>query len=204
LEAIGKPSPQDIASGFATSPQRSESVDLGAIGSRAMNAVQHAFQLDRRTPFRMGRIGLRWIVAPTTGPPSVSFSIDGAYQRTLLVRLAVDLHSDETGRVVELCEDLALHDWLLTALVELIDRSRIGAAPPEDVIRRLKPAIDQLLHLWMPAARVDQSLVELWDSLERRPGFSRQWRSTVDRVRDQIAITTITMLCAQSSKTRDA
>jgi hypothetical protein len=197
VEAIGKMGLRDVASGFAASPQQPESLNLGAIGARAMNAVQHATRLDRRTPFRMARTGLRWIVVPATGPPSVWFGVDGEYRRTLLIRLAVDLRSEDPNRIVELCEDLALHDWLLTAVAELIDRSRIGAAPPEEVVGRLKPAIDELLHLWMPAARLDRSLIELWESLELRPGFSRQWKAAVDRIRDQVAMTTIAMLSAR-------
>jgi hypothetical protein len=93
--------------------------------------------------------------------------------------------------IVELCEDLALHDWLLSALLTIVDRSRIGDSPRAQVVRRLGPAIDYLLHLWMPAARVDRSLRGVWESLERRPGFTRQWQSTVERVRDQVAVSTI-------------
>jgi hypothetical protein len=196
LEAIGKMGLRDVAAGFATAAQ-ADSLNLGAIGARAMNSVQHATRLDRRTPFRMARTGLRWVVVPTTGPPSVGFGVDGESRRTLLLRLAVDLRSAEPGPIVELCEDLALHDWLLTALAALIDRSRIGAAAPEEVVARLKPAVDELLHLWMPAARVDRSLIELWESLELRPGFSRQWKAGVDRIRDQVAVATVAMLSAR-------
>jgi stage V sporulation protein SpoVS len=205
VEAIGRMGPRDVASGFAASSQQSETLNLGAIGSRAMNQVQHASRLDRRTPFRMARTHLRWIVVPTTaaqpvGPPAVWFGVDGESRRTLLIRLDVDLDSDRAARVVELCEDLALHDWLLTALGELIERSQIGAAAPEAVVGKLKPAIDELLHLWMPAARVDRSLLELWESLERRPGFSKQWKAAVDRVRDQVAMATIAMLSSREPK----
>src|SRR5207244_8635773 len=94
------------------------------------------------------------------------------------------------GYVTGLCEDLALHDWLLTAILQILDRSRIGALPRGEVVRRLAPAVDHLLHLWMPAARVDRSLLGVWESIERRPGFSRQWRASVDRVRDQVAVST--------------
>jgi len=30
----------------------------------------------------------------------------------------------------------------------------------------------------------------VWESIERRPGFTRQWRASVDRVRDQVAVGT--------------
>jgi hypothetical protein len=60
---------------------------------------------------------------------------------------AQDLHA-----AVELCEDLALHDWLLTALLQLIEHSRHARNARPQLINRLQPAIDHLLHLWMPAA----------------------------------------------------
>ncbi|OLB81335.1 MAG: hypothetical protein AUI14_03805 [Actinobacteria bacterium 13_2_20CM_2_71_6] len=202
VESVGKLVPRDVAAGFAAPGQHPETVNLGAIGARAMNTVQEAAELDRQTPFRMARTRLRWIVVPA-GPDeeaSVSFAIDGESRRTLLIRLGVDLDTGQAHRIAELCEDLALHDWLLTALSELIERSRIGAETAEKVVARLKPAIDDLLHLWMPAARVDRSLRALWESLERRPGFSRQWTASVNRVRDQVALTTIAMLSALEPK----
>lgn len=49
------------------------------------------------------------------------------------------------------------HDWLLTTLLLIIERSRIGALPRGEVARRLTPAVDHLLHLRTPAARINQS-----------------------------------------------
>ena len=37
-------------------------------------------------------------------------------------------------------------------------------------------------------------LLPLWESLERRPGFTRQWDVSVNRIRDQIAVTTVGLL----------
>jgi hypothetical protein len=93
-----------------------------------------------------------------------------------------------------LCEDLALHDWLLTTLLSLIERSRIGSGSRSEIVRRLQPAVDYLLHLWMPAARIDQALADVWHCVEQSPGFSRQWQINVDRVRDQLALGTMEML----------
>lgn len=56
------------------------------------------------------------------------------------------------------------------------------------MVRVLRPAVDHLLHLWMPRARVAQDLAPLWDALEERPGFSRQWHNLVQRVRDQLTL----------------
>jgi hypothetical protein len=59
------------------------------------------------------------------------------------------------------------------------------------VIGRLAPAVDYLLHLWMPAARVDAALAPFWHGIEQRPGLTRQWQTNVDRVRDQLALAVI-------------
>jgi hypothetical protein len=104
-----------------------------------------------------------------------------------------------------LCDDLALHDWLLTTLVGLLDgislgartapvRARPGAPDRPTVVRALRPAVDHLLHLWMPRARVARELVPLWDVLEERPGFTRQWQALVQRIRDQLTLHAIPSL----------
>ena len=46
----------------------------------------------------------------------------------------------------------------------------------------------------MPHAHVDRTLSHLWDVLEREPGFSRQWRTLVQRIRDQLAVQAIPLL----------
>jgi hypothetical protein len=50
----------------------------------------------------------------------------------------------------------------------------------------------------MPSARVDDLLSPFWESLDRRPGFTRQWQSLVDRVRDQLAVHTLAFLREKS------
>ncbi|MFC7272566.1 SCO2521 family protein [Paractinoplanes rhizophilus] len=94
----------------------------------------------------------------------------------------------DAGRIAAACEDVALHDWLLSTLIESVRKSAIGRLPRGDTLRRLGPAIDRLLHLWMPAARADELTETMWAVLERRPGFSRQWTTLATRVRDQFAV----------------
>lgn len=193
VETLGKMDPADLAGGFLTTRQAPVSLDLGAISGRMMDTVQRSSGLDYITPFKMARTRLRWVVAVDAALPTVSqatFTIDSATVRTLRLTVA----ENNLPAVVDLCEDLALHDWLLTALLELIERSRIGANPRLQVVDRLRPAIDYLLHLWMPAARLNESMLPLWGSLERQPGFSKQWDASVSRIRDQVALSTIVQL----------
>ena len=72
-------------------------------------------------------------------------------------------------------------------------RSRSAATAP-NTISRLRPVIDHLLHLWMPGAQVDRGLMSIWADLERKPGFTRQWEASVNRVRDQVSLHTLQLL----------
>jgi hypothetical protein len=95
--------------------------------------------------------------------------------------------------VARFCEDFALHDWLLTTLGQVLEQaSRTKVA--EESIDILRPAIERLLHLWMPGAHVDPVMLTLWDTLQQRPGFDRQWNSQVTRIRDQISLQTLQAL----------
>lgn len=192
IEAIGKATDDDLADGFLSETGTGASLDLGAISARAMDAVQTSRMLDRNPPFKAARTRLRWVATP--GATGLTFSIDSHQLRAI----RISCEARHLTAVAELCEDLALHDWLLTTVLHLVDRSRIGTDPADRVVSRLRPVIDHLLHLWMPAARIPQDLMTYWEALELRPGFTRQWRSLVDRIRDQIAVGTIMLLSADA------
>jgi hypothetical protein len=203
VETTGRADWTDLARGFvAARSATAATLDLGAVSGRLMDTVQAMPGLDRRPPFRVARTRLRWVAfsvdRPGAHPPDdpprpvrqVAFRIEGRQLRTLRLRCA----AEEAPGVAELCEDLALHDWLLSTLLEVMERSRIGSGPRRQAVDRLAPAIDHLLHLWMPAARLDGDLATVWESLERRPGLSRQWHASVNRIRDQLALSTIALL----------
>jgi hypothetical protein len=197
VEVIGKAEWGDLATGFTTPKPSNGTLDLGAVSDRLMDSVQ-ARGLDRKRPFPTMRTRLRWCVVHDgdTERMQVHYSVENDTLRTASLTVAA---GDATA-VATLCEDLALHDWLLTTLLDLVERSRGG--PRSQLLDRLRPAIEYLLHLLMPAARVDQSVMPLWESLERRPGFSKQWRALVDRIRDQVAIGTVTLLSAAAESAR--
>lgn len=166
-----------------------------------MDRVQGAAGLDRQAPVRMPRTSLRWVAVPVeacSGIAQARFVIESQTLRTLLLR--VDM--PEISAVVEFCEDLALHDWLLTSVLNLIEQSRIGAGPWSYTVDRLRPAIDYLVHLWMPGARVDGSLLALWGALEQRPGFTKQWSAVVNRIRDQLALSRLALESAVLERLR--
>jgi hypothetical protein len=191
VELIGKRADRsDLAAGFLNGDDAGDYLDLGAISNRLMDRIQTSSSLDRRPPFKISRARFRWVAETTDGTPEAHFILVSDTVRTLHLKCP---HETGTG-IVEVCEDLALHDWLLSSLILLSSKARIGATSPAELGTLLAPPINHLLHLWMPAAHVDKSLHWPWAALEENPGFTRQWRSSVDRIRDQIAINTLDLL----------
>ena len=90
--------------------------------------------------------------------------------------------------LADFCADLARHDWLLSALVDLVDRAMARRRPAGELIGLLRPGIDHLVHAWMPAAHVDKALAGIWREFDLRSGFSQQWQKTVERIRDQLSV----------------
>ena len=183
VQAIGRFTAADVATGFLADGRPGASIDLGAVSERLIDSVQRAPQLNHRPPLRARRTRLRWAAEAGDGPDCRFVLVDDTI-RTVRLTVPAESAADLAG----FCESLALHDWALTTLLTLVDRSDPGAAT---AFTRLRPAIVHLLHLWMPDAHVAAALLPLWDQLERHGGFSKQWRATRDRIRDLLALHTL-------------
>jgi hypothetical protein len=191
VELIGRADPADLTRGFLARAAHPQALDLGAISARLVGDVQAGGRLDGSLPFRVERTRLRWVALPAVPgePPAPQFQVERDGLRVLVV------HGDvPVEEVAEFASDLALHDWLLSALLRLVERSRVGLDDRQSVIARLRPAVEHLLHLWMPGARGAEASSALWTALDRRPGLHRQWIALVNRVRDQLALGAITAL----------
>ncbi|MEV6541415.1 SCO2521 family protein [Streptomyces sp. NPDC051665] len=193
VEPFGKLPEQATAQGVIHGGGRGE-LDLGMIAEGLLAQVLRHPLLDHKAPFKSRRTHLRWAARRTfrgSDPSLDRFTLAEDGLRTVELRVPEDVPA---ASVAGLCEDLALHDWLLTTLVHMLADSRLGAADGPAAVLALRPAVDHLLHLWMPCAHVERTLSPLWDVLEREPGFTRQWRSSVQRVRDQLAVQAIPLL----------
>jgi hypothetical protein len=191
-EAIGRYREPDVAAAFLTSTgvdPADDRLDLGAIAQHTVNTVYDDAALDFRAPLKSGETRLVWAATWADGAAGdvVAFVLRPTDVRTARIETA----AADPAAVVALCEDLALHDWLLTTLTAVIDRSLRGDRGGTRALHQLRPAVDCLLHLWMPGAHVGDELVAVWDGLERRPGFSRQWQTAVQRIRDFLAVSTL-------------
>ncbi|MFI5890376.1 SCO2521 family protein [Actinoplanes sp. NPDC051513] len=186
IETVGRPRWDSLAAELAGPGRAPSFLDLGAVAQRATNEVQSAAR-GGEDSFRAARSRLRWVArvggddAPLSG---VHFEV---HDRRLRL-LSFTVGRRDAGRLATACEDVALHDWLLSTLIESVRKSAIGQLPRGDTLRRLGPAIDRLLHLWMPAAHADELTEAMWTVLERRAGFSRQWTALTTRVRDQFSV----------------
>jgi hypothetical protein len=196
IETLGKPRWDAIADALGGPDRVPAVLDLGAVAQRATNEVQGAARgavvaaMKEATTagpddsFRAARCRLRWVARPGRSLSGVHFEVHD--RRLRLLRFTAG--ECDADRLAAACEDIALHDWLLSTLIESVRKSAAGLRPRTDTLRRLGPAVDHLLHLWMPAARADELTEAMWTVLERRAGFTRQWTTLATRIRDQFSV----------------
>jgi hypothetical protein len=194
LEVIGRWDPADAVEGLLR-PQGTDTgvLDLGGIAARLVDTVQAAEALDRSPPLRAARTSLRWAVRVDRAHADdgrVVFTVGADGRRSLEMALG----PDDAAGARELSEDLALHDWLLSTVTAAVEAALTGPLSAAQRATRLRPLAEHLLHLWAPGSRVAPSMLAVWDGIERRPGLTRQWTSSVAAVRDQIAAGTLELL----------
>lgn len=202
VEALGRFHVSDLAEGFLGGDSPAAGVlDAGAVAERLIEEVGRHPLLDRRAPFKSRRTRLRWTAVrddERTAPGIDEYTVAADGLRTVAIRLPgvgpATSGAAVAASVAAFSEDLALHDWLLTTLAQMVERGRLGSTAGPDALQGLRPAVDHLLHVWMPMARVDPLLAPMWDVLEETPGFSRQWQNLAQRIRDQLAMRTMQMM----------
>ena len=184
LEVLGKASVESLATGFLQGPETAAALDLGAVSMRALDAIQRSERLDRDPPFRSRRTRLRWSAESADGEQAIVFTLGGEGLRTVRLRAA----EPDPRVLADFCADLALHDWLLSTLLDIVDRAVVRTRPAAELVELLRPGIDHLVHAWMPGARASRALDTIWQELDTRAGFSLQWQKTVERIRDQLSV----------------
>jgi hypothetical protein len=186
LETLAAQPPEQLAAGFLSEgAQRDGLADFGEVCERLVRGVQKSTMLEGTAPMLFQWTRLRWaacVYADGAAAPTARLQLGEDLSRTLQVTVS---HSS-AEEIAEFCGDLALHDWILTTVIRRMEHLS-GDGLDEDV-REIRPLVARLLHLWMPAARVNTELSGLWADFERQPGFTRQWHSMVARVRDQLSL----------------
>lgn len=183
VEAINKVDPSDLVTGFLETSSGSGLLDLGGVGAHVMALLDDIPQVDRRAEMRTEASRLRWAVLVRDGADldaEVVAGSDGAF------RVRMTAPSALVPRIVEFCEILARHHWLLAALKNAFDRA--GRSPKP--MNELDPALSYLGHMWNPTAHLPAEIAWLWQALERDAQLTWEWESTVTRVRDELALLT--------------
>ena len=184
LEILGKVSGESLAVGFLRGPATATALDLGAVNVRALAAVQRSRHLDRNPPFHSRRTRLRWTAETSNDGQEIVFTLGADGLRTVRLRAP----EPNPRALADFCADIALHDWLLSTLLDIVDRALARSRPAAELIGMLRPVIDHLVHAWMPAAHASRPLGRIWQELDLTSGFSLQWQKTVERIRDQLSV----------------
>ncbi|MFD9546152.1 SCO2521 family protein [Nocardia salmonicida] len=183
----------DLASGFlAVRDGATDTFDPGAVAARLAVRVRRNPMLDQRPPLHTPTTQLRWAARV----------VDGAEATMRLTMYPDELRTAEfvvgdiahLTAVQALCDDIALHDWLLTVLTEVIDEAEMSELSRTPVEKVISPLLEHLVYLWMPGATTPPVVRGLWDVLEADPGFSRQWNARVGQLRDRLAVATLAAL----------
>lgn len=184
LEVLGKASEEGLAAGFLHGPQTSKTLDLGGVNVRTLAAVQRSEYLDREPPFRAPPTRLRWSAQPAEAEQQIVFTLGPDGLRTVRLHTA-----EQDPRILaDFCTDLALHDWLLSTLLGIVNRAVARRRPAAELVTQLRPGIDHLVHAWLPTAHASRDLDRIWQELDLRSGLSLQWQKTVERIRDQLSV----------------
>ncbi|HET9140220.1 SCO2521 family protein, partial [Actinophytocola sp.] len=142
VEVIGKANLVQLAAGYRAEKPDSTTLDLGAISEHLVSVVQMRPQLDRRTAMRSRPTRTRWTaMVEDRADPAVRLHVDSEELRT--VELA--LPSDLLPHAERFCEDLALHDWLLTAMDNVVEAAEKDIINGIDPMRILGAAVDRLV-----------------------------------------------------------
>ena len=184
LEVLGKASEESLAAGFLRGPATATALDLGGVNVRALADIHRSELLDRKPPFRSRPTRLRWSAESSDYQQEIVFTLGADGLRTVRLRTP----EPNARALADFCADLALHDWLLSTLVDIVDRAVARSRPAAELIGMLRPGIDHLVHAWMPAAHANRILDSIWQELDLRSGFSLQWQKTVERIRDQLSV----------------
>lgn len=207
LETVGQADAAKLAAGFVeyTGIPAPGCLDLGSVCERLSLRLQASEILDGRPPMKSQWTRLRWSVLYTAkdddSPPTADFTLLDDANRSVLLRVPFKLRDTyRLDEVLELCRDLALHDWMLTTLTRRIERASAVTGDRAQSVGELYPTVSNLLHLWLPGARVSPELEAVWNGFERQPGFTRQWRIAVDWVRDQLSLHTLRLLGTLADK----
>ncbi|WP_405177950.1 SCO2521 family protein [Nocardia sp. NBC_01377] len=183
----------DLAEGFLMPDEpQADTLDLESISDRLLMTVRMNATLNQKSPIPTDTTRLRWAARiANVSSPAVVFRVQDETVRTALITVR---DQAELAAVHRLCEDLALHDWLLTVIDAEVERADLFRSASPESVSVLAPLLEHLVCLWMPGAHVPVGLQPAWDQLQADPGFTDQWNARVGQLRDRMTVATLAAL----------
>ncbi|MET7769692.1 SCO2521 family protein [Nocardia sp. NPDC005366] len=176
-----------VAEGFLQ-PSNTDVLDLTPVNERLLARIAVGDPSGHDGPPRIGATRLRWAArVDAVSIPRIAFRVHDEIRRTALVLVPSECELTAAQRFFE---DLAVHDWLLTAMTGAIERADLAGPGSEDAADILAPVLHHLGHLWAPGAHTPAPLRPLWTQLQDDPGMSVEWSTSVDHLRNQLVVAT--------------
>ncbi len=189
LEVVSKitaTTSDDLVEGFLSNKSLPKSLDMKAICDRLLGRIRMDQQLDQSAILRTRATRLRWAARiGHADQPRLIFKLGADRIRTVMISAR---NEAELARVPRFCEDLGVHDWLLTLGSAALADTDLFAKDSRQRIDIIAPMLTQLVHLWMPGAHTPADLSDLWDDLQENPGFTREWQAVVGQLRDRMSL----------------
>ncbi|MEU0500068.1 SCO2521 family protein [Nocardia sp. NPDC005998] len=176
-----------LAEGFlAAGAAPAGTLDLASIVNRLLGRVRMNPHLDQNVPLQTGTTQLRWAVRiDAVERPRVAFRLQNDTVRTVLLTVRDE---DELAQAQWFCEDLAVHDWLLTVIAAALVQSDLFDPGSDESVAVLAPVLHHLAHLWVPGAHTPRPLRGLWAQLQEDPDFTADRQGLIDQVRNRVLV----------------
>nr|WP_269781537.1 SCO2521 family protein [Nocardia bovistercoris] len=154
-----------------------ESITAGLVNDIGMRRLG-------RAPLRAGTTRLRWAARiGDVDSPRVSFRLLDDVVRAALIVVPSEPELMDAQRF---CEDLAVHDWLLTVLTDAIERADLAGPASPEATEIIAPVLQHLAHLWLPEAHTPPELRGLWTQLQADAALTAEWRNSVAHLRNRV------------------
>ncbi len=177
-----------LSEGFLAGQSAGQSLDLTSITERLRRRIGMNTALGNDLPLRVRGTRLRWVArVDDVAVPRVSLRLHDDTRRTALIRVPSE---SELTAAQRFCEDLALHDWLLTAIAATIERADLAGPASAASTDILATFLQNLAHLWAPGAHTPEPMRKLWRQLQDEPDFTADWRRSIDHLRHRMMVAT--------------
>jgi hypothetical protein len=183
VEVVGVPKPQNVVDGYLADTPPAGGIDLASISDRIVEHVQQSDQLDHTAALRAGTAIVRWAATLSADSrPTVGIA-KSDQPNEHIIRL--EGTAGDLPMLIRFCEEFALHEWLLTAVQDVIvPRAEKEIARDRNPLDSLLFALNELVPLWMPPTHLGPAMKTLWESMESRTHYSPLFERQVARVRD--------------------